>query len=719
MAHAAGIRSRDDTPSSRADAVLAHLDPEQREVAASPRGPMCVLAGAGTGKTRAITSRIAYGVHSGAYHPQQVLALTFTARAAGEMRTRLRALGVGGVAARTFHAAALRQLHYFWPRAVGGAAPEVLSSKAGVVGEAVARLGLDVDRAAVRDLAAEIEWAKVSLLTPETYAGAAGAAGRDPAGIDLTAMARVFEGYEQRKGERGVVDFEDVLLLTAGILDERTDIAQTVRAQYRVFVVDEYQDVNALQQRLLELWVGPGQDVCVVGDPAQTIYSFTGATPAHLLAFPRRFPAARVVRLVRNYRSTPEIVGLANHVLRTAARHAPTASGRREPPLLLQAQAPSGPGPTLRAFPDDTAEAEAVAATAAELVRVGQQAAQVAVLFRVNAQSEAFEAALSAAKVPYVLRGGERFFARPEVKAATALLRGAVRGDDGRTPLPELVRDVLSGAGWSFEPPASGGAVRERWESLTALAGLADDLAATSPWARMGDLVRELDERSAAQHAPAVQGVTLASLHAAKGLEWDVVFLAGLSDGLLPIRLAEDAAALEEERRLFYVGLTRARRALHLSYALARSPGGRASRQPSRFLDGAERVLGLPELQGAARSKRERPRASRLPSACRCCGGELASAAERKVGRCGDCPPGYDPGDFEALRAWRAGEARASALPAYVVFTDATLTAIAEARPRSLGELSAIPGVGARKLERYGPAVLDVLGGADPAGAAS
>ena len=276
-------------PHPSADAVLAALDPEQREVAASPLGPMCVLAGAGTGKTRAITHRIAYGVHAGAYQPQRVLAVTFTARAAGEMRTRLRELAVGGVQARTFHAAALRQLHYFWPQAIGGAAPEVLSHKAPAVAQAAASLRLQFDRTGIRDLSAEVEWAKVNMLTPETYAAAATAARREPPGIDATGMARLLETYEQVKTDRGVIDFEDVLLVTVGILAERDDIARTVREQYRHFVVDEYQDVNTLQQRLLDLWVGERDDVCVVGDPAQTIYSFTGASPAPP---PRLHPAA-------------------------------------------------------------------------------------------------------------------------------------------------------------------------------------------------------------------------------------------------------------------------------------------------------------------------------------------------------------------------------------------------------------------------------------------
>jgi DNA helicase-2/ATP-dependent DNA helicase PcrA len=684
---------------------------------------MCVLAGAGTGKTRAITHRIAYGVHSGAYQPQRVLAVTFTARAAGEMRTRLRELGVPGVQARTFHAAALRQLHYFWPQAIGGAAPEVLPHKASVVAEAGSRLRLQLDRVAVRDLAAEVEWAKVNMLTPETYAAAARRAGRDPAGLDATAMARVLQTYEEVKSARGVIDFEDVLLLTVGILAERDDIARVVRSQYRHFVVDEYQDVNALQQRLLDLWVGEREDVCVVGDAAQTIYSFTGATPKHLLGFPRRYPHSQVVRLVRNYRSTPQIVALANLMVRDGHGQARTAGAEV---LQLHAQGQDGPTPSLTAYSDDPGEANGVARAIKDLVTRGTPASQIAVLFRTNAQSEAHESALAEAGVAYLVRGGERFFARQEVRAAILLMRGAARADDGAKPLGELVRDVIAGAGWTQRAPTAGGATRERWESLQALAGLADDFLVGSAQARLPDLLRELDERMAAQHAPTVEGVTLASLHAAKGLEWDAVFLVGCSDGLIPISMAEGIEAIEEERRLLYVGLTRARRDLRLSWSGARNPGGRASRRPSRFLDGAASILG----DGARSSARptgsgaggkagkagrvgEPPKETK-PSRCRGCGQDLVTGATRKVGRCQDCPPTYDEATFEALRVWRLAVAGAAKVPAYVVFTDATLTAIAERTPATAGELATISGVGAGKLERYGEDVLAILGGAEP-----
>lgn len=693
------------------DAILAALDPEQREVAAAPLGPMRVVAGAGTGKTRAITHRIAYGVRSGAYAGPRVLALTFTARAAGEMRTRLRDLGVGGVQARTFHAAALRQLHYFWPKAVGGGAPEVMPSKMAAMAEASGRLRLRLGRDELRDAAAEVEWAKVTMLTPDSYAAAAGRAGRTPPGLDATAMARLFAAYEEAKQERGSIDFEDVLLLTLGMIREDRRVATAVREQYRHFVVDEYQDVNALQQALLLAWLGDRPDLCVVGDPAQTIYSFTGASSAHLSDFSRLHPGARTVELVRNYRSSPEVLTLANGI---AAR---PGGSRRWGGGMLLAQGVGGPAPRLHAYTDDEAEAAGVVELLAAAQAAGTPPGEMAILFRTNGQSEAFESALSAKGIPYLVRGGERFFSRPEVREATALLRGAARSDDGTEPLPDLVRAILAGAGWDATPPAGGGAARQRWESLEALAGLSDQLVAGLPAARLPEFVAELEQRAAAQHAPAVDGVTLASLHAAKGLEWDVVVLAGCSDGLMPIVMAESAAEIDEERRLLYVGVTRARRELHLTWARARSAGKRATRRPSRFLGGLIEGAQAPPrdtARTAGAGGKGRGRKESKPAVCRVCGQPLATAAERTTSRCGNCPAEYDEELFESLRTWRAAVAKEAGWPAYVVFTDATLTAIAEGTPKDTAELARISGVGQRKLGLYGEAVLAILRGETP-----
>lgn len=670
--------SAPDRPQPAGADLLGALDEDQRAVATALTGPVCVLAGAGTGKTRAITYRIAYGVSVGAYRPTAVLAVTFTARAAGEMRTRLRDLGVVGVQARTFHAAALRQLAYFWPRVVGGALPRIAEHKAAIVAEAASRLGLDVDRVAVRDLAGEVEWAKVTLVTPDDYVRAAAHAGRaGAAGHDLATVARLLSVYEEAKTERGVIDFEDVLLLTVGVLADRPEIAEAVRAQYRHFVVDEYQDVSPVQQRLLDLWLGDRRELCVVGDASQTIYSFSGASPRFLVGFPRRYPEAPVVRLVRDYRSTPQVVGLANAVLARAGRARSRAS------VELVAQRRSGPAVRYDVFEDDEAEARGVAERIGALVAAGTRAGEVAVLYRTNAQSGVIEQALAQAGIGYLVRGGERFFARREVRDAVVLLRGALRAPADRS-LPETVRDVLGSAGWSPEPPSARGAMRERWESLAALVALADELAA-SRGADLPAFVAELEERAAAQHAPAVDGVALASLHAAKGLEWDAVFLVGVCDGLVPIALAEGDEAIEEERRLLYVGVTRAREHLTVSYARARTVGGRAVRKPSRFLDGI-----WPETSRGARSSR--PPKHVVPAA----------------------PDDMDPVDaamFERLRAWRAGVAKETARPAYTVLHDTTLAAIAVVKPRELRQLALIRGIGAAKLDRYGPDVLAVVRG--------
>ena len=698
-----------DGNSSLEDRILGGLDAEQREVATTLTGPLCVLAGAGTGKTRAITHRIAYGVHSGVYSPQRLLAVTFTARAAAEMRSRLRDLGAGNVQARTFHAAALRQLQFFWPQAVGGALPNLLDHKAQMIAEAARRLRLSTDRASIRDLASEIEWAKVSMLTPANYLENAQDRGA-PGGFDLTAVARVFQAYEDVKTDRNVIDFEDVLLITVGILQEDPKVAATVREQYRHFVVDEYQDVSPLQQRLLELWLGGRNELCVVGDASQTIYSFTGASPKHLLGFKAQYPDANVVKLVRDYRSTPQVVKLANDLLASRRSGGPAADAAWAAPLQLVAQRNPGPHPQFTECTDDEAEAATVAGKIRTLLDDGVPASEIAVLFRTNGQSEAYEQALASAGIGYQLRGGERFFARKEVRDAILQLRAATRAvsESEPQPLGQLVRDIVASLGYTDAAPHSGGALRERWESLAALVALADELAQNrGPQFGLADFVNELQERSVAQHAPTVQGVTLASLHAAKGLEWDAVFLVGLSEGLMPISFADTPAAVDEERRLLYVGITRAREHLSLSWSTARTPGGRANRKPSRFLDGLR-----PDsvASSAARGRGATPRRkAAAPASWRVCGSMLASGAERKVGRCSQCPPSYEEQTFNALREWRKEVAQSADVPAFVVFTDATLTAIAEARPSSLEELARLAGVGPSKLERYGEAVLAVL----------
>ncbi|MFG3438944.1 ATP-dependent DNA helicase UvrD2 [Nonomuraea sp. NPDC047897] len=675
------------------DDVLSGLDPEQREVAEAVRGPVCVLAGAGTGKTRAITHRIAYAVRSGVVDAPSVLAVTFTTRAAGELRQRLRALGAPGVQARTFHAAALRQLTYFWPRVIGGEAPSVIESKLPVLAEACRRLRRSSERSELRDIAAEVEWAKVTQIGPEDYVAAAAKHHRAPP-ASADEVARVYEAYEQIRRERHLVDFETILELTAAVMTEHQEVAAQIRQQYRYFVVDEYQDVNPLQKLLLDTWLGGRDDVCVVGDPNQTIYSFTGATPRYLTGFAVEHPDAKVIKLVRDYRSTPQVVDLANLVI---------AKGRSPHRLELVAQRPDGPRPLFHEYDDEPAEAAGVARAIRKLLDQQVPSREIAVLFRTNAQSEAYEEALSKADIPYVLRGAERFFDRPEVRQAVVLLRGAARSASGE-PLASEVHHILAGIGLTPVPPG-GGRAREKWESLKALADLAEDMAAEG--ADLPVFVTELERRAAEQHAPPVEGVTLASLHAAKGLEWDAVFLVGLTDGMIPIIFAETPEQIEEERRLLYVGITRARHHLSLSWALSRAPGGRRSRRPSRFLDGLTgRVPPAARTAGGAAARPRERREVAAPVSCRICARTLVTGAEQKLGRCASCPADYDEALLEGLKAWRTATAKEAKIPPYVVFTDVTLQAIAERVPTSEQELLSIAGIGRVKLDRYGEAVL-------------
>ncbi|MGY0230544.1 ATP-dependent DNA helicase UvrD2 [Longispora urticae] len=684
------------------DDVLAGLDDEQRAAVTAPAGPLCILAGAGTGKTRAITHRIAHRVRSGQVQPQQVLAVTFTARAAAELRARLGLLGAGGVSARTFHAAALRQLRYFAPRIFHGRAmPELVDSKARLITLAAAKTGHRGERTLARDLAGEIEWAKSSLVEPGDYPEVATRAGRElPLAADQ--VAAVFAEYERAKRAAGMIDFEDVLRSAVWAMEEHQDVAEQIRSQYRHFVVDEYQDVNPVQQKLLETWLAGRDDLTVVGDASQTIYSFTGATSGYLVDFPRTHKDATVVRLFRDYRSTPQVVALANTVISQARG----AEARLR--LELVGQRPAGPEPEVRDFSDEPAEAAAVAARCAALIDAGTPPSEIAVLYRINAQSEVYEGALADAAVPYVLQGSERFFERGEIRQAMVALRVATRTADPSAPLVPTVAEALDAVGWRSENPPAGGAAREKWEALAALVGLAEEFAAS----RAGDtslsaFTEELDRRAAAQHAPTVEGVTLASLHSAKGLEWDAVFLVGLADGTLPTVYAKTPEALEEERRLLYVGITRAREWLWLSWAAARAAGGRQSRRPSRFLP-----TGTPRAgTQTPAAPRRRDRAAVRSVSCRVCGVTLMDAMERKLGRCATCPSEMDEELLERLQDWRAQVARAAKVPAYVVFTDATLTAIAEQLPSGEPQLVSIAGIGPRKLNLYGEAVLALVAG--------
>lgn len=545
--------------------ALDGLDEQQREAVTALRGPVCVLAGAGTGKTRVITRRIAHGVDTGAYSPGRVMALTFTSKAAGELRGRLRTLGVDGVAARTFHSAALAQLNYFWPTLAGDRPPAIIDNKVRVLAHAADGIGLELDTPTLRDVAADIEWRKVTLRTIDDYARvrAEGTVGRLPA----STAVELHRAYEALKDERRQMDFEDVLLACAGMLETEAHVVAAVREQYRHFTVDEYQDVSPLQQHLLELWVGDRRDLCVVGDASQTIYSFAGADPRFLIDFPRRWEGARVVELHRNYRSDAAVLAVANELMRErpGAVHLTAAAAETVPPSP----------PTVSAYRDEADEARGVAGRIADRLRAGADPASIAVLYRTGAQSAELAAALTDAGIATTVLGGRRFFDLPEVRQAVLALRGASVAPLERG-FVDAVRDILRSLGMTDEAPPAGGAVRESWEARTAILRLAEEAPAGTT---MRSFTDDLMSRARAQDEPTLRAVTLATLHAAKGLEWDHVYLVGLAEGLLPIAYATHFDQIDEERRLAYVGITRARRSLSLSW-----PAGSRGRSPSRFL---------------------------------------------------------------------------------------------------------------------------------------
>ncbi|MDO5025519.1 MAG: ATP-dependent DNA helicase UvrD2 [Trueperella sp.] len=646
--------------------LLSDLDAQQREVATAVHGPVCVRAGAGTGKTRAITYRIAYAVKTGAHNPRQILAVTFTARAAGEMRSRLRDLGVAQVQARTFHSAALRQLRYFWPQVIGGPVPEIKETKRGLIAQAATQLGMETDPVTIRDLQNEVEWAKVSLITAADYPKRAVESGRDAVGnYSHQEVAQLLQAYEEVKSERGVIDFEDVILILIGIFVQYPNLLGEVRRQYRYFVVDEYQDVSPMQHRLLQLWLGDRRELCVVGDVAQTIYSFAGAQADYLINFAKQFSGAKEVALITDYRSTGPIVQLANELV---AEELPGA-------VRLQAVQSDGDPVSFDCYADDATQASEIAGKILTLRKQGEQLSNMAILYRTRSQSAEFENALAQAGIPFLVQGGERFFARREVKEAMVTLRALARsGPVGE--LPELVDGVLYTMGWREHPPSAQGAARERWDSWETIRALAAELWETRR-ATAGDFIAELETRAEHQYEPTQEAVTLSTLHAAKGLEWGTVFLAGMSEGLLPISLAR-GEALAEEKRLLYVGVTRAGAQLFVSYA--KGNAGRGERKVSRFLADL-----WPKEESRATASRRRSRAKAK---------ELVTEHPEAVPL------------FAELKAWRAAKAAQLGKPAYNVIHDVTLQEIAIRRPQDLAELGQIRGIGAHKLTNYG---LDIL----------
>ena len=551
----------------QAEALLENLDPEQREAAESLVGPTCILAGAGTGKTRTVTHRIAYGISKGYYSANRVLALTYTNRAAGELRSRLRQLGIGAVSVKTFHAAALSQLEFFWPQFAGVPAPSVLESKARLISQVADAAKIRLDAGALRDLAGEIEWRKYSMLSMDEYAQLVKTRPK-VGGLSPVKNLELQQAYEDAKVKAQRVDWEDVLVLTLGMLRAEPRALAHVQQQYRFFTVDEYQDISPLQHALLDTWLGNHSDLCVVGDPNQTIYSFTGATSEFLQNFGSRYPDANVIQLTRNYRSTQQIVSFANRLT--------TESTIVEP---LRSEGEIGLAPRMLSFATVADECAALANTIRTKLDQGVKPSDIAVLYRVNGQSEAIEHALTQAGIDYQVRGGERFFNRPEIQTAIRAVR-AEAVSPSEKPLYQVVSDICRSLGWQTQQPTEKGSAREKWESLNSFLAITDELA---EGATVSDFAKELDERQRSQHEPVKAAVTLSTMHAAKGLEWDLVFVVGLTEGYLPITYANTDSEIREEQRLLYVALTRARVELTLSWA-RRDANSTRDREASRFL---------------------------------------------------------------------------------------------------------------------------------------
>jgi DNA helicase-2/ATP-dependent DNA helicase PcrA len=545
-------------------ALIESLDENQRKVALALVGPVRVLAGAGSGKTRAITHRIAYGVETGVYSAEKVLALSFTVKAAGEMRSRLSELGVEGVACRTFHSAAMRQLAHFWPDLIGGDLPKVLHSKAATLKRAAAQLNIRATDELLRGIAAEIEWRKVRLLSMDHYETVLPERPL-PGGLSADATLALVQKYEALKDDQRNLDFEDALIATLGMLNAEKWVADRVREQFRFFVIDEYQDVSPVQRALLDAWRGDHSEVCVVGDPNQTVFGFAGASDEHLLRFESEFPGATTVELDRNYRSTPEIVRLANSTVPNS-------------PLELVSMRESGPAPRVIVSETDEDEARSIGTAIRAAIDGGTDPADIAVLYRINVQSLVLEQVLGEMRIPFRVRGG-RFFDEPVVTQALVLVRGRLQTDpaaNARDTMALILREHL---GWLSKPPANP-VDRHSWNIMSALAQIAENLPAD---ATVIDLAADLKHRADNEMEPAVSAVTLSTTHNAKGLEWDTVFVIGMSEGLFPLSYSMGDGPMQEERRLAYVAFTRAGRSLTLSWA-ERQKASSAARTRSRFI---------------------------------------------------------------------------------------------------------------------------------------
>jgi DNA helicase-2/ATP-dependent DNA helicase PcrA len=665
--------------------LLDDLDAAQREAVTTAAAPLRVLAGAGSGKTRVLTRRVAHRVATGSADPRRVLVLTFTRKAAGELHGRLRALGLrDAVTAGTFHAVAYAQLRARWEER-RRPAPEVIDRRLGVLRPLVPR------GTSVVDVATELDWASARDLPLDDYPAAAAAAGRRP-GVDPDLVVEVGHRYARRKAGRRLVDFDDLLRGCRDALRDDPEFAAAQRWWFQHLLVDEFQDVNPLQLSLVRAWVGGRDDLCVVGDPHQAIYGWNGGDPGLLTSLERWFPGVATVVLDDNHRSTPQVLAAAAAVLGPAATR----------PGALRAHRPDGPEPTVHACDDERAEAAHVARAVRDLHAPGARWSAQAVLVRTNAQTAVLAEALRQAGVPHRVRGGSSLLDRSEVTAALDELRrrpdpfsvalddlAAELGDDGDHD------DGHDDGHHDDGDHDDGDAARERRAALGALVALGREYQRTDPRPSAEGFAGWL-RTAAAGDGPDTDAVELATFHAAKGLEWPIVHLAGLEAGYVPIGHARTEDALAEERRLLHVAVTRAERVLRCTWARQRTLGDRVvGREPSPLLR---------DLAAAGTTEPTAPAAQGL-AAARAEVATTASAEPPSVGR-----------RREALRAWRTRRARAAAVAESAVLDDATLEAIVVAAPRTRDELAAVDGVGPIRARRL-VALVDALAG-DPTVAA-
>jgi len=648
------------------DNLLLGLDESQLHAVTVEASPLAIIAGAGSGKTRVLTRRIAWRAMKGKEDPRRVLALTFTRKAAGELRSRLSRLGLRDqIAAGTFHSVAYSQLRIYWQDR-GIKEPTLLTNKISFVTNLLPRDKRSTD---TLDIVTEIEWAKARRISPETYFSEAEKHGRTPP-LGLQEVSNIFKSYEELKAERNFLDFDDLLSDCAKIIRSDRSFGEAQKWRFRNFYVDEFQDVNPLQFSLLAAWLDGRPTLCVVGDPNQAIYAWNGAEADHLVRFEEHFRDSTVVSLNKNYRSTPQIVETASCLLENSGITAVRGGGLK---------------PSIANYSDEELEAEGIAKKVNEIHTSGQKWSDQAILVRTNAQTEIFTNALRKEGVPVKTVAGSGLLDRKDIKIVISELTNS------NSPLIQKINDLDTTGGEG--PSTSGGdetaTDTERTVALAELRRLAEEYLALDPAAKSNSFVLWLKSQSQNLYEINDDAVEISTFHRSKGLEWPVVHVAGLEQGLVPIAHAKDSNAVAEERRLLYVALTRAKDRILCSWANNRHfSGNKRTRDPSPWLFNIERAI-----QNLEKPLTQKEQITKVKS------------ARRKKTK-NHLP---ETQQVRELKEWRLSVSRAADVPAFVIFNDETLLNLLEVKPTNLDELLKIKGIGPVKAERYGKEILDLV----------